>query len=155
MPASAAAFATKVLTGPRIFAGEGTSITQALHFARQVLAQGQFQGLRRVVDLSGDGRNNSGAGPSAARAALIAEGVTINGLAVLGQDQELGAYFRAEVAGGTAAFVEVAGDFDDYAQTIRRKLLRELQPPLAGMTLDRIIGGAGEDHRIRGFGLRR
>ena len=129
--ADALGFAGLVAGSPRVFAGEGTSLSQALHFASQVLAASGFRGQRRVIDVSGDGRNNSGPAPTAARDGLIAQGVTINGLAVLGQDPMLGLYFRRNVMGGTAAFVVTAADYSDYADAIRNKLLRELQPPLA------------------------
>jgi len=130
-PAAASRFADQVAWSRRLFAGEGTSLSEALRFSGQVLAESGFRGLRRIVDVSGDGRNNSGVAPPLARDHLTAQGITINGLAVLDQDPSLGGYFASHVTGGTASFVVVARDYSDYAEAILKKLLRELPPPLA------------------------
>jgi hypothetical protein len=130
-PAAALRFAAQVAGSRRLFAGEGTSLSSALHFSGQVLAENGFLGLRRIVDVSGDGRNNSGAALPLARDQLIGQGITINGLAVLDQDPLLGDYFASHVTGGTASFVVIAVDYSDYAEAILKKLLRELPPPMA------------------------
>ena len=64
---------------------------------------------------------------------LVAQGITINGLANLDRELALGPYYAANVAGGTAAFVETADSFDDFAAAIRRKLLREIRTPVAAL----------------------
>jgi hypothetical protein len=130
-PAAALRFAEQVAGSKRLFAGEGTSLSSALHFSGLVLAENGFLGLRRIVDVSGDGQNNSGAALPLARDQLIDQGITINGLAVLDQDPHLGDYYASHVMGGTASFVVVAVDYSDYAEAILKKLLRELPPPVA------------------------
>lgn len=89
---------------------------------------------RRVIDVSGDGENNEGFPPRLAYRHFPLANVGVNALAIGGSEpvQALLAYFRAEVIRGPGAFAEVAYDYDDYAQAIRRKLEREVQSlPLA------------------------
>ena len=130
-PGSAAAFADAVLASPRLFVGNGTSISHALLYAAGLFEENGFAGRRRVIDLSGDGRNNSGPAPGAARDRVLARGITVNGLAIRDRDRGLGRYFAEHVIGGTASFVVVADDFSDFPRAIRRKLLREIQAPLS------------------------
>ena len=107
---SAGAFATEVADTPRFVIGGGTAIGDALKFAVALLEGNGFQGRRRVIDVSGDGRANQGAQPAKLRDQAVAQGITINGLAVLDQDPHLGDYYASHVMGGTASFVVVAVD---------------------------------------------
>ena len=52
--------------------------------------------------------------------------MTVNGLAILNEVPDLSAYYAAEVIGGAGAFVEVARNYEDFAQALRRKLIREI-----------------------------
>jgi Ca-activated chloride channel homolog len=56
------------------------------------------------------------------------DGVTINGLVVGGNVERLRRYYEDHVIHGPGAFVEVALDFDTFAEAMRRKLIRELGP---------------------------
>ncbi|WP_372619242.1 DUF1194 domain-containing protein [Falsiroseomonas sp.] len=112
-----------------------TSISGAIDFSRGVLAQAPWTGTRRVLDISGDGMNNSGRDPMAARDAALNEGITINGLPILKDRPIPGAaaldeYYRENVIGGPGAFVIPAGDFRSFARALRRKLIMEI----AGIT---------------------
>lgn len=90
---------------------------------------------RRVVDISGDGTNNGHPLPDTVRASGILAGTTVNAL-VIGAgpsdapDGDLAAlirYFRARILHGPDAFVETASGYEDYADAMTRKLLREVQ----------------------------
>ena len=61
--------------------------------------------------------------------------MTVNGLAVLNEEPDLLGYYEAEVTGGEGSFAMSCADYADFAQAIRRKLLRELRGPalLAGL----------------------
>ena len=131
---SAAQFSNAVRGAGRQFIGQGTSISAALDFSARHLEENAYDGRRRIIDISGDGRNNSGRKPESARDALVAKGITINGLPILDGDKGLGRYYIDRVTGGTASFVVVARDFRDFARAIREKLLRELRTPMAGLT---------------------
>ena len=62
---------------------------------------------------------------------VVASGITINGLAIIGPDDGLPDYYRDNIIGGPNAFVIPAKSFKDYPDAIRKKLLREITPPLA------------------------
>ena len=120
-------------TPPR--SGNRTSISGAIDFAMKRFAQGPYRGTRRVIDVSGDGANNSGRALAEARAEALAAGVTINGLPILGDHsglpsytspEDLEKYFKAEVIGGPGAFVIVAESFQSYSTAILDKLIREI-----------------------------
>lgn len=97
---------------------------------------------RYVVDVSGDGRNNSVANSvsnpanipplTGARDAAITAGVdTINGLVILNNDSGLGQYYEDYVIAGTnqdgsPAFVLGVNDFDDFEQAMITKLKAEI-----------------------------
>lgn len=129
--ASAELFARAIEASPRRFFGKGTGITRALQFSSNLFRNNGFQGRRRVIDISGDGRNNSGRPPAPTRDLVVAAGIVVNGLAILDGDILLGAYYVENVAGGTASFVVIADTFRDYPAAIRRKLQREILAPLA------------------------
>lgn len=98
-------------------------------------AAGQFRQApscaAQTLDVSGDGENNDGFPPALAYRHFPFEGVTVNALAI-GRDPALEAYFWLEVVRGPGAFVERADNYGDFAEAIRRKLLRELEPRAVG-----------------------
>src|SRR5437773_1324742 len=81
---------------------------------------------RRVIDVSGDGMANFGTPPLAVRDALVKQGITINGLAILSEEPWLDDYYRQNVIGGPSAFVVVATSFDSFADAMLRKLVQEV-----------------------------
>jgi hypothetical protein len=60
-----------------------TSISNALAFAREFIRSNEYMGLRRVIDVSGDGPNNAGAPVPVVRNAATAEGIAIDGLPIM------------------------------------------------------------------------
>ena len=131
--ASAGAFAAELDRMP-INVGPWTSISSAIDYAVPLFADNGFEGTRRVIDLSGDGPNNTGRMAPAARDEAVARGVVINGLPIVNERfniswasiPNLGLYFRNCVIGGPGAFVVVADDFRAFAKAIRRKLILEI-----------------------------
>lgn len=128
--ASAEAFAQLVEGFPRRIANGGTGIGKAIHFATQAMLSNEFAGSRRVVDISGDGRETAPQdwtlSPQDARLFADAHGVTVNGLAILSDDAGLADYYRQEIIVGAGAFVLEASGYDSFAAAIRAKLLREI-----------------------------
>ena len=110
----------------RHIAGGATSIAAALEFAIDLFADNHFDGFRQVIDVSGDGYNNTGGDLAAIRRHPGAAGITINGLAIENDLQNLSDYYRKHVIVGPAAFVETATDYRSYMLAIKRKLLREI-----------------------------
>ena len=111
-----------------------TSVSGAIEYSRRTLAECPYEATRRVIDVSGDGINNSGPPPETMRDRAVAEGITINGLPILNDRPTFGRlppmpldqYFRESVIGGPGAFAIAAEDFDAFGQAVRRKLIREI-----------------------------
>lgn len=127
--ASALKFADVLSREPRRVAEGGTSIGAALRYAGAAVLSAPYQTKRRVIDLSADGRNNRGVLPKFVRDELVAQGITINGLAILNEWPTLDKYFEREIVGGPFHFVMVANDYEAYGRAIYRKLLREIVGP--------------------------
>jgi hypothetical protein len=133
----AAAFADAIEALPTASAG-GTSISAGLLFALTLLESSALRSDRQTIDVSGDGPNNAGPPINPVRDALIARGVTINGLAISlpahdapGRFDTFGphyieSYYEGCVIGGPGAFVIAVGDVAEFRQAIRRKLLNEI-----------------------------
>ena len=124
-----------------------TSISGAMDFACRQFGQG-YEGTRRVVDISGDGVNNSGRPVAEARAEALEKGVVLNGLAVLDNAPPpaglnlglppLDEYYRDQVIGGPGAFLMVAEGFAAFETAVRRKIIREIAAaPPPGPTVER------------------
>jgi Protein of unknown function (DUF1194) len=135
--AEAQAISRRIREAPRAFIGR-TSISAAIDYSMGVLARSPFAGTRRVIDVSGDGTNNSGRPVTSARDAAIAEGVTINGLVILSEvplptnpmhthpPGGLTAYYESNVIGGPGAFVVEAQSFEAFGQLLISKLIKEI-----------------------------
>jgi hypothetical protein len=126
----AAALAEAIDYAPRIVPAGATALGEGLAAAAALLARCPYPAARRVIDVSGDGSNNAGIAVSAGRAAALALGATVNGLAVVDEEPDLEDYFRDEVIGGPGAFVIRAEDYAAFAEAIRRKLYREAVGPV-------------------------
>ena len=134
-------FSKMLLAAPRSFAGR-TAIGDGIDFAAAQLAASGVSAPRRVIDVSGDGTNNSGRSVTAARDDATAKGITINGLAIINQKtggiegtflyghthppNGLPNYYRDNVIGGSGAFVLQIVNFDTFAQAMTNKLLTEV-----------------------------
>jgi hypothetical protein len=118
-----------------------------MDFAAKQFGQG-FEGTRKVVDISGDGVNNSGRPVAEARAEALAQGIVLNGLAVVDRTPTplslaaalppLDTYYREEVIGGPGAFLVVAEGFEAFETAVRRKIIREIAAaPAPGALVER------------------
>ena len=126
-------FAIRIASIKRPFPSGQTAIGNALDFAMTELNTNRFEGLRRVIDLSGDGKSNDGLLLRPVRERVVNNGITINALAILNEVPELAEYFQARVIGGQDAFVMTALDYTDFARAMNEKLEREIRPvPVAG-----------------------
>ena len=79
---AARCFGDKLVELPRSFAGS-TSISHAIDFSVIQLERSPYKAERRVIDISGDGNNNSGRSVTDARDDALAKGITINALVIL------------------------------------------------------------------------
>ena len=133
----AGALAAAILAAPRSFVGR-TSISGAIDFAMERFAAAKAHSNRRIIDISGDGTNNSGRPVTEARDQALAEGVTINGLAIVNDRPNPGyafhtqppgglpEWYRQNVIGGPGAFLRVVEDFRSFADAMTNKLVSEI-----------------------------
>lgn len=124
--ASANAFAAAIAAAPRQLFRGGTSISGALDYSRVLLAQSPYHGTRRIIDISGDGSNNSGRPVTTARDEAVADGIGINGLPILTVEPDLDRYYYNNVIGGPGAFMIPAANYDTFADAILKKLISEI-----------------------------
>jgi hypothetical protein len=111
---------------PRFLDGGGAAIGGAIEFAMQEIENNAYDGLRKVIDISGDGRANQGAQPDSLRDLAVLQGITINGLAILNEDSSVAGYYRSSVIGGSGAFVMTANDYESFAAAMLQKLIKEI-----------------------------
>lgn len=132
-PESADAVASEIMKAP-IRWGSRTSISGAISFSIPPLAENPYPGLRRVLDISGDGPNNNGPPVTGVRDEALAKGVTINGLPIMMKGpsypwtdvKNLDAYYRNCVTGGPGSFVLPIKDRNQIKEAIRTKLVLEM-----------------------------
>jgi hypothetical protein len=134
---AARSFGDKLVELPRSFAGS-TSISHAIDFSVSQLERSPFKAERRVIDISGDGNNNSGRSVTDARDEALAKGITINALVILTPLSEsfrpehtnppggLEKYFQDNVIGGFGAFTVVAEDHEAFGRALTKKLIAEI-----------------------------
>ena len=129
-PFAVARFADSAAAMPRSFKGSDTAVGEAIRFA---LAQFALVGdcKRRVIDISGDGQENAGFTDAKARSEAVAADVMINAIAIeeAGQAFPITGYYRGWIIPPGGLVVSARG-LQDYAETLRLKLLRELQDPV-------------------------
>jgi hypothetical protein len=96
-----------------------------------------FRATRRIIDISGDGSNNSGRSVTQARDEAVADGIGINGLPILTVEPGLDHYYYDNVIGGPGAFMIPAENYDTFADAILKKLINEIAraEPGAGHSL--------------------
>lgn len=129
--ASAARLAEVIWNLPRSAVRGLTGIGNLIQFGHILLHANRFDGYRKVIDISGDGVANIGVRPALARELAVADGITINGLAILNEQPNLDRYYERGVIGGPDAFVIPARDYTAFADAIVEKLIREINVPLA------------------------
>ncbi|WP_244901260.1 DUF1194 domain-containing protein [Jannaschia aquimarina] len=111
-----------------------TSISEALIFGANMIDSNEYVGLRRVIDVSGDGPNNQGRPVLEAREDVLSQDIVINGLPLMTREgmgrqwhlDDLDMYYRACVIGGPGSFVIPVLDWQDFAEAVRRKLVLEI-----------------------------
>jgi Protein of unknown function (DUF1194) len=132
-PETADAVANEIMKTP-IRRASRTSISGAINFAMPLFDDNPYHGLRRVIDISGDGPNNNGAPVTGARDAALEKGITINGLPIMVKEpsystmdiDNLDLYYEDCVIGGPGSFVVTIKDREKFKEAIRTKLLLEV-----------------------------
>ena len=131
--AGAGRFAEALAAAP-IRTIHGTSISGALGYAASLFESNGYEGLRQVIDVSGDGPNSSGAPVVPIRDAVLAQGFIVNGLPIMLREPsntfysipDLDIYYADCVIGGPGSFVLPVDDPSQLADAIRQKLVLEI-----------------------------
>ncbi|MFZ2158638.1 MAG: DUF1194 domain-containing protein [Bradyrhizobium sp.] len=151
-PETADAVANEIMKTP-IRRASRTSISGAINFAMPLFDENPHRGLRRVIDISGDGPNNNGSPVTAARDAALEKGIIINGLPIMVKEpsystmdiDHLDFYYEDCVIGGPGSFVVTIKERDKFKEAIRTKLVLEV----AGRTPERpIVPVASKEPRV-------
>ncbi|MES1147986.1 MAG: DUF1194 domain-containing protein [Bradyrhizobium guangdongense] len=151
-PETADAVAAEIMKTP-IRRASRTSISGAINFAMPLFDEDPYRGLRRVIDISGDGPNNNGGPVTVSRDAALEKGIIINGLPIMVKEpsystmdiDNLDYYYEDCVIGGPGSFVVSIKDRDKFKEAIRTKLLLEV----AGLVPDRpVVRVADKEPRV-------
>ena len=151
-PETADAVANEIMKTP-IRRASRTSISGAINFAMPLFDENPHRGIRRVIDISGDGPNNNGSPVTVARDAAVEKGVIINGLPIMVKEPsystmdigDLDFYYEDCVIGGPGSFVVTIKERDKFKEAIRTKLVLEI----AGRTPERpIVPVAAKEPRV-------
>ncbi|MTI17217.1 DUF1194 domain-containing protein [Rhodobacteraceae bacterium RKSG542] len=137
---SAVVFANQIAEAP-LRRVQRTSISSALAASTAMVLQNNFEGLRKVIDISGDGPNNQGTDVTQARDLAISNGITINGLPLMLKMESiswqsmlhLDKYYEDCVIGGPGAFSIPVRSQEAFGDAIRMKLVLEI----AGLTQEK------------------
>ena len=132
-PETADAVAEEIIKTP-IRRASRTSISGAIYFAMPLFDENPYRGIRRVIDISGDGPNNNGSPVTGARDIALSKGITINGLPIMVKEpsystmdiENLDFYYEDCVIGGPGSFVVSIKDREKFKEAIRTKLLQEV-----------------------------
>ena len=137
--ASARAFAAAVAAHP-VTTERWTSISAAIDFALGLFRTNPHRGVRKVLDISGDGKNNNGGLLEPARARALKAGVTINGLPIVNDrpnpwglppPKDMDRYYFERVIGGPGSFIVVARGFRSFGDAVKAKLALEIAGEIA------------------------
>jgi hypothetical protein len=151
-PESAGAVAEEILKAPLRRASR-TSISGAINFAMPLFDANDYHGIRRVIDISGDGPNNNGEPVTNARDAALARGVTINGLPIMSKEtnyatmdiENLDIYYEDCVIGGAGSFVVPIKTKEKFKEAIRTKLVMEVAHRVPEQ---RVVPAAAREPRV-------
>lgn len=155
--ASAEAFADAIAIA-RKTDGVQTSIASGIEMAARMIEDNDYEGMKKVIDVSGDGPNNEGRRVDHVRDEIVASGVIINGLPIVTEADKFDVYYLPDldkyyagcVIGGPGAFIQIANGFADLARALRRKLVLEIsdasKPPRDPMVVKVAAGQRGQSH---------
>jgi len=132
-PEAADAVAAELAAAPYRRASR-TSISGGLNFAKGLFDNSGYRGVRRVIDVSGDGANNAGMPIAQVRDDVLASGITINGLPIMLKRpnpgtmdiENLDVYYEDCVIGGPGAFVIPIREREKFIEATRTKLVLEV-----------------------------
>ena len=132
-PESARAFSEKIKNA-KITKMLRTSIGDALLFAANLFDKNSYDGVRKVIDISGDGSSNQGYSVEMARDFVTSKGIIINGLPILldaatnnySEPNQIELYYEDCVIGGPGSFIIPVKGHNEFVGAIRKKIILEI-----------------------------
>jgi hypothetical protein len=124
--------------GDRLIETTRSSIGSTIDYSVRQIENAPYSSDRRVIDISGDGNNNSGSSVTDARDRALEKGITVNALVILTPEAEsfrpehtnppggLEKYFRDNVIGGPGSFTVVAEGHESFGRSLTKKLIQEI-----------------------------
>ena len=100
-------------------------LSEAIECGRSLLADAPFRAQRSVLNIVGDGVDNFGEDPDAARDRAVAAGITVNGVVING-NPDVVSHYRDHVIGGDAAFVMDIADPATVVDAMTKKFLLDV-----------------------------
>lgn len=122
---SSANFASAIASTTRAFSG-GTAPGSAINWGVGSMNANGFEGVRRVIDVSGDGSQNDGASTFGAATNAFADGIRVNGLAILGSEFGLDTWYQQNIVTPGGGFLVIANDFNSFQTAVGQKIGREV-----------------------------
>ena len=131
------ALATRLRGASRSWMHTMTDPGGGIAAAERLFAGETLIGLRQVIDVSGDGRQNTGEVATAdARNAAVSDGITVNGLPIASEREPgIEDWYQSNVIGGPGAFLIAADGHDAFAAAFRQKLTLEIAGLMPGRKL--------------------
>ena len=131
--ASARAFGARLMAAPRQAWGSN-SISNAIHYSANLIETNDFEGTRKVIDVSGDGPQRNGRPLELVRQTTLLKDITINALVVISEGggypgpsgEPLSEHYANDVIGGPGAFMMTAESREEFADAILKKLILEV-----------------------------
>ncbi|AUC95600.1 hypothetical protein CWS35_16180 [Bradyrhizobium sp. SK17] len=147
-PEAAGVVASQILSIP-VERGTQTSISGAIRFAMPLFDRDPYTGTRRVIDISGDGANNSGPPVLQIRHEALAKGLIINGLPMMMNEftmtmdvEHLDWYYEDCIIGGSGSFMVPINSRDKLKESILIKLVREISDRTADRPVNAVSNQA-------------
>jgi hypothetical protein len=123
--ASADAFANAISATSRAYSGS-TAPGSAINWGAPLFTSNNFEGNRLVIDVSGDGSQNVGADTFTAATTAHSDGITLNGLAILGSENNLDTWYQNNIVTPGGGFLATASGFDDFSTAVATKIGTEI-----------------------------
>ena len=108
--------------------GSQTDLAFAIEVGMKQIDALPWPATKSVINVVADGISNIGRLAMVDRNIAVARGITVNGLIMARGSaiEVISRYFKREVIGGPAAFIQVSDGNDDFANAMLRKILLEM-----------------------------
>jgi hypothetical protein len=117
-----------------------TAPGSAINWGVPLFGSNGFDSSHMVIDVSGDGRQNTGANTKLAAANALAAGIKVNGLPILGSQANLAAWYLDNIVTPGGGFLTVANDFNDFERALAEKISREISTPVPEPATIALVG---------------